>query len=228
MSKQRASGDSQGYLKGFIAHALACRDKMLDYIRKYPPNSTERHQLYAQIRPSHVTVTETWLNHAIAEARQNREQDFLGPRLEALESGLRDYAYTFLDHPQGNVGLAEPTALTNAINALLPYVGASGITRQHHTDHGSTSEVGPEQDKQRDGDEMMSCTVIAERYCVPQEALRKRLGRYRRKHLLDSTWTEVQNRAAKQSRYLYRLSAIQPIIEEMRVRLRSAKGSALR
>jgi hypothetical protein len=74
------------------------------------------------------------------------------------------------------------------------------------------------------GDVLASPADIAQRYDLPLEPLQKRLGRWRQKH--DEGWKEVTDRKPREPQFLYKLSAVSPIIEEMASRRKDASSEA--
>lgn len=61
----------------------------------------------------------------------------------------------------------------------------------------------------------LSHTDLADRFELPHEALRKRLGGWRKKHAAGNDWKEVSERKPREPKYLYRLGAVLPIVNEM-------------
>jgi hypothetical protein len=68
------------------------------------------------------------------------------------------------------------------------------------------------------GDAMMGPGCLAAKYGVPQPALEKRLERWRNAHPQESGkgWIEAPDRGPRQPKYLYRVSAVLPIIEDLK------------
>jgi hypothetical protein len=60
----------------------------------------------------------------------------------------------------------------------------------------------------------LSVAELAGYFGVPQEALRKRLERWRKEH--DDGWVETTNRKTRDPSYLYEVGAVRPVIEELR------------
>lgn len=113
----------QHELTNFFGYALARYEGMQELFWVSKPSSTVRYHYYEDMFPRYVKdVANSRLNRAISEARRNGELNILGPRLEALERGLRAYADLFMEHPQGNTMPTEPTPLNIALNDLMPYL----------------------------------------------------------------------------------------------------------
>jgi hypothetical protein len=72
----------------------------------------------------------------------------------------------------------------------------------------------PHNDPSYTGSGMLGCTELAELFEVNADALRKRLERWKPTHQDD--WKEVQERRPRESKYLYRISAVLPIIEKLK------------
>jgi hypothetical protein len=74
------------------------------------------------------------------------------------------------------------------------------------------------------GNSRLGHTEIATTYGLPPEALRKRLERFRFAH--SEGWQEVPDteRGPRDPRYLYVLSAVMPVVNEMLAELRNASG----
>lgn len=73
-------------------------------------------------------------------------------------------------------------------------------------------------------DSFMSVTDLAKYYNVDAEALRKRLDRQRKKHVLDTDfYTETQNRGTRKPTYLYNIKMVAPIVEELNKKQTSNK-----
>ncbi len=79
-------------------------------------------------------------------------------------------------------------------------------------------------DLRRYGDAALSCPDIAAQCGVNEDALRRRLERWRRDH--DQGWHEVQNHGPREPRYLYQVGAIADIIDDMTSGETSAERSA--
>lgn len=56
---------------------------------------------------------------------------------------------------------------------------------------------------------------LAERYGIDPERLRKRLDRWRKSNLDVAGWREVEDRRPREPKYLYRESAVKPILDEL-------------
>jgi hypothetical protein len=68
------------------------------------------------------------------------------------------------------------------------------------------------------GQEALSVNELAKRHQVPQEKLRKRLGRWR-EDAVDG-WYEVADRRPRDPKYLYQEAAVLPIIQQFKSDLR--------
>lgn len=66
-----------------------------------------------------------------------------------------------------------------------------------------------------DENALYSCIDLARLFDVDQEALRKRLERYRKTNLGDG-WKEQTNDSRREPKYSYRLKAVRPILDELR------------
>lgn len=66
-----------------------------------------------------------------------------------------------------------------------------------------------------DENALYSCIDLARLFGVDQEALRKRLERYRKTNLGDG-WKEQTNDSRREPKYSYRLRAVRPILDELR------------
>jgi hypothetical protein len=71
---------------------------------------------------------------------------------------------------------------------------------------------------------MLSATDIAERFGVPAEALRKRLTRWMRDH--HTEWIEVANPRPNDSKYLFDLVAVTPVVMALKNRGSSRQTSS--
>jgi hypothetical protein len=104
------------------------------------------------------------------------------------------------------------------LSALLQWVS---INSENNGSSGGTLAPGPtspirqplEDSPVHDGQLMLSCADIARRFDVPLEVLRSRLRRWQSENQAD--WKEVANRRPREPRYLYRLSAVMPIIRDI-------------
>lgn len=67
---------------------------------------------------------------------------------------------------------------------------------------------------EKDDEAMLSAPRLAARFGVNPEALRKKLERWRTQH--DEGWSDVQNRATKSPKYLYKLGSVRAVIESMK------------
>jgi hypothetical protein len=65
-------------------------------------------------------------------------------------------------------------------------------------------------------DEMISAPALAARYDVDGEKLRKRLDYWREQNAMSNDFTEVENRARNEPRFLYRLRAVAHIAEKLK------------
>jgi hypothetical protein len=63
------------------------------------------------------------------------------------------------------------------------------------------------------GQEFLSCSDLANKYRVNPETLRKRLERWMPSH--EESWKEVANRGPREPKYLYQVSAVLPIINDL-------------
>jgi hypothetical protein len=90
--------------------------------------------------------------------------------------------------------------------------GQSPIS-QHESSSSSTLNQLEIDEHVKAGGERLSCPDLASRYKVNAEALRKRLERWMPTHQED--WLEVTNRRPRDPKYLYRVSAVLPIIREL-------------
>ena len=66
-----------------------------------------------------------------------------------------------------------------------------------------------------DENALYSCIDLARLFGVDQEALRKRLERYRKTNL-GAGWKEQTNDSRREPKYSYRLRAVRPILDELR------------
>ncbi len=64
-------------------------------------------------------------------------------------------------------------------------------------------------------DGMFTVSDLAERCGVKPDALRKRLDRWRKKNVGSRDWTENEGATSREPKYLYRLGAVRPTIEEL-------------
>lgn len=60
---------------------------------------------------------------------------------------------------------------------------------------------------------MLCCADLAKRFGVPADNLRQRLKRWMKTH--DDGWKEVNDRRPREPKYLYKVSAVMHIIEEL-------------
>jgi hypothetical protein len=104
------------------------------------------------------------------------------------------------------------------LSALLQWVS---INSENNGSSGGTQAPAPtssirqplEDSPIHDGQLMLSCAEIARRFDVPLEVLRSRLRRWQSKN--QAGWKEVANPRPREPRYLYRLSAVMPIIRDV-------------
>jgi hypothetical protein len=66
------------------------------------------------------------------------------------------------------------------------------------------------------GEERLSARDLAKRFDVPPEPLRKRLERWREQNQDGRDWVEVEDRGTREPRFLYRLSAVKPVIDDLK------------
>ena len=67
-----------------------------------------------------------------------------------------------------------------------------------------------------DPDQLFSVPALAKKYEIDQEKLRKRLDYWRGKNLGSKDWTEIENRAENDPKYLYRFGAIEAIVNSLK------------
>lgn len=67
-----------------------------------------------------------------------------------------------------------------------------------------------------DLDQMLSAPALSQRYEVDPEKLRKRLDYWRSQNKGSKDWTEVENRAENEPKYLYRLGAALEIVNALK------------
>ena len=87
-------------------------------------------------------------------------------------------------------------------------------------DHGSDRHVDSEglggaNSPDERGSGLFPPSELAKQYGLNQDALRKRLERWRAKNTAGDGWVEDTGRTSREPRFLYKLSAIQHIISEM-------------
>jgi hypothetical protein len=89
---------------------------------------------------------------------------------------------------------------------------ASGqLTTEHH---GIASGPPVPDDRLEDSTSRLSVTELSERFGIRANRLRKRLDRWRRTH--DDGFIEVADRSGRLPRYLYQVSAVREVIEDLR------------
>ena len=67
-----------------------------------------------------------------------------------------------------------------------------------------------------DPDQLFSVPALAKKYRVDQERLRKKLDYWRQKNRGSKDWTEIENRAQNDPKYLYRFGAVAEIVNSLR------------
>jgi hypothetical protein len=102
----------------------------------------------------------------------------------------------------------EPTPAAVILAVHQPEAGAG-------SEHSSLRQAS---DDTAVSDAWLACSDIAKTFKVPLKALEKRLQRFRPLH--DSDWKEIESssRSRRSPKYMYRVAAIRPIIDEMRAK----------
>lgn len=152
------------------------------------------------------------------------QQDELQERIDALANkGLEEMKKVGNDLCVKIKALAPLLGLTR--DEDISYLGAGWIERKirkenlnaHHLRilHEKVSRL-LQRAKHVSGEtsqQYLSCADLARHFNVNGQKLRKRLERWKRTH--DNEWVEVADRRRNEPRYLYRVPAVMPLIEQL-------------
>ncbi len=112
--------------------------------------------------------------------------------------------------------LATALALASAIaDKEAAMTEADGIDAAWRTRDGKAAALTAKAEPASDtpDDAMLTHSQIAERYGVPAERLRKRLDRWRGKHL--DGWQQVTDRKTREAGYVYRMGSVRSIVKNL-------------
>lgn len=132
-----------------------------------------------------------------------QREPFASVRWHELEHAIRDEFAAFDAATDGGSNMHEwPVVLAgrSAEGAMVVAANDEAVANENEVDV----------------DALLASSDIARRFRVDSEALRKRLERWRRENIVG--WREVQTRARNEPRYLYQLSAVKSVVDELRSR----------
>lgn len=146
----------------------------------------------------------------VSDAEMRRNRDFMAAQTERMEQQERNRRLS-IESVDRVFGAWQSKAET-AHRVIVKHESSDG----ENNNGGLPARQPTPTATLPNGSGMFTPKELADQFKVPLDPLRKRLDRWRKKHLVGSDWTEVEGATSREAKYLYRLKAITQIIEDLK------------